>query len=50
MMVKSSTFNARRLVASPRRPRAREKEAVNMALPLDAVDDSSPDDEIEEPF
>ena len=33
-----------------RAPRAREKEAVNMALPLDAVDDSSPDDEAEEAF
>lgn len=33
-----------------RAPRAREKEAVNMALPLDAVDDSPQDDEIEEPF
>ena len=33
-----------------RAPRAREKEAVNMALPLDAIDDASQDDEIEEPF
>jgi site-specific DNA-methyltransferase (adenine-specific) len=31
-------------------PRAREKEAVNMALPLDAADDAPLDDEIEEPF
>lgn len=33
-----------------RAPRAREKEAVNMALPLDTADDAPQDDDIEEPF
>lgn len=37
-------------VTYKRAPRARDKQAVNMALPLDAVDDSPQDDEQEEPF
>jgi hypothetical protein len=31
-------------------PRAREKEAVNIPLPLNPTDDATQDDDIEEPF